>query len=541
MSGWTHVVVGAGAAGAVLAARLSEAPETRVLLLEAGGESRAPWFTVPMMTALLMRPGGSWNWSFKAEPSPGLDNRPSDFPRGRALGGSTAINGMVHVRGLPSDYDAWAQAGLPGWSWERVRPLFLRTEDFRGPGGLPEEHGTGGPLRVSRRPRPVSPLAEAYVEAGIAAGYPACTDFNGPAPEGFGWYHLANRDGRRESTASAFLRPARTRPNLTVLTGAEVLRVVVEHGAARGVEIAHRGRTRVLRAEAEVILSAGVIGSPKLLMLSGIGPAEPLHALGLPVIAEAPEVGRNLHDHVLIRVQHAAREGAGLHYLSQPHRAALAFAQAALLGTGPMSVFPLEAGAYVRSPGADLPDLQSHFLPALASAAMRFNPFAPPPPGAGPGFMANMSVMRPRSRGTVELASADPRVPPVIRPNLLADRHDLERLIDGAEILREVFAQRPFDRWRGAELNPGPDLRTRAELEPWVRRTANTVYHPVGACRMGADPTSVVDGALRVRGVSGLRVADASVFPAIPSANTAAPSMMAGEKAADLILGRTPD
>ena len=533
---WTHIVVGAGAAGCALAARLSECPDINVLLIEAGGKGRDPALAVPMMTAVLMN-GRRHVWRYATGSEPGLCARSIDLPRGRVLGGSTAINGMVYVRGLPEVYDLWAQQGMPGWSWEAVKPLFLRSEGFRGPGPAGGDHGLDGPLSVSRRERPVSPLAEAYVEAGIAAGHPACADFNGPAPEGFGYYHFTIRDGRRESAARAFLDSARR--NLTIRTGSEVRRLEIRDGRAVGVVLAMNGREEVVETEGELILSAGAIGSPLLLQRSGIGTAEALEALEIPPIVDAPEVGENLHDHVLVRVSHAAMEDATLHRLTRIDRAAIALLRAWAFGTGPMNVFPLEAGAYLRGPGADLPNIQSHFLPALTSATVRFNPFATPA-NAGPGFMANASVMRPLSRGTVCVTSVDPSAPPDIRLNYFSDARDLDTLVDAVGMLREVFAQKPFDRYRGVELQPGPEVTSRADIAAWARETASTVHHLSGSCRMGTDENSVVDPELRVRGIRGLRVADASVFPSIPSTNTAAPAIMVGEKAAELIREGSP-
>jgi choline dehydrogenase len=534
---YSHIIVGAGAAGCVLAARLSEDAGNSVLLVEAGGRGRDPSIAVPMMTGILLR-GRRHVWRFETEPVAGLGGRRSDWPRGRVVGGSTAINGMVYARGLPSDYDAWGQGGLPAWSWDRVKPAFLRSEDFRGPGGVPSEHGTGGPLAVSRRARPVSPLAEAFVEAGLAAGHPPCPDFNAEAPEGFGYYHFTIRNGRRESARTAFLDAAEARPNLTVLTGAEVLRLAFSGDRATGIVVSRHGRDATIATDGEVVLAAGAIGSPALLLRSGIGPADDLRALGLDVIADRAEVGRNLQDHVLVRVQHAATEDATLHRLTRIDRGALAFLQAWALGTGPMTVFPLEAGAFLRTAGADLPTLQSHFLPALSSATLRVNPFRKLALDEGPGFMANASLMRPLSRGRITLASADPRDPPRIQPNYLAEPRDAALLVEAVGLLRDVFRQEPFDRYRGPELSPGPDVGSPAEIEAWVRATADTVFHTVGTCRMGADPASVVDGELKVRGIEGLRVVDASVFPSITSANTAAPTMMVAERAAAMMRAR---
>lgn len=537
-AGYTHIVVGAGAAGCVLAARLSEDPATRVLLVEAGRSGRHdPTLQVPLMTALLLR-GNRHVWRYKTAPETGLGGRAVDLPRGKVLGGSTAINGMVYVRGLPLDYDLWAQDGLPGWSHEAVRPYFLRSEDFRGPGPR-EGHASGGPLAISRRQRPVSPLADAFVAAGVAAGHPRSPDFNGPAPEGFGFYHFTIRNGRRESAATAFLKAARRRPNLTIRTGAEVRRVLVEGGRAKGLELAVGGRAERVTAESEVILAAGAIGSPALLMRSGIGPAEALGALGIAVVLDSPNVGENLQDHVLVRVSHRTDAAVSLHGLTRIDRAAAGFLRAWLTGTGPMTVFPLEAGAYLRTAGADVPTVQSHFMPALTSATVRFNPFAAPR-NAGPGFMANASVMRPESRGRLRLTGADPADPLDIRVNYLSEPRDVDTLVDAVEILRDVFSQAPFSPYRGEELAPGPDVRSRADIAAFVRRNADTVHHLCGTCAMGRTDDAVLDETLKVRGVEGLRVADASVFPTIPSTNTAAPTMMVAEKAADLILGRQP-
>lgn len=528
------IIIGAGSAGCVLANRLSADPGLRVLLLEAGGRDWNPLLRVPLMTGLLLR-GGIANWGFRSEPEPNLDNRALNWPRGKVVGGSSSINGMVHVRGLPSDYDAWAQRGLAGWSFEECLPAFRRMEAHEG--GADEWRGGDGPLPVTRPPQ-ANPLFEAFIEAGRAAGHRVTRDFNGPEPEGFGRYDFAIHRGQRWSAARAYLDPARPRPNLRVETGALLLRVLFEKRRAVGVEVLQRGRVVRLRAEREVILAGGTIGSAVALLQSGIGDADALRALGIPVVADRPEVGRNLQDHLLVRIEHVCTQPITLHRITRPDRAALALAQAMLFGTGPAASFPIAAGAYLKSdPALDTPDLQSFLLPGLSSAALRL-PFLPraTPRHDGHGFFANVYQMRPESRGTLSLRSADPRDPPLIRPNHLSAPRDMIVLREGVKRIREVFAQAPMDPFRGPELSPGPELRTNAEIEAFIRRTAESVYHCTGTCRMGADDASVVDARLRVRGVEGLRVADASIMPAVPSTNTAAPTMMIAERAAEFIL-----
>lgn len=525
------IVVGAGSAGCVAAARLAADPARRVVLVEAGPADRNPLLRVPLMTGVLLR-GRMANWFYHTEPEPNLCGRRLFWPRGKVLGGSSAINGMVWTRGLPDDFDGWAQRGLPGWSFERVLPVYRGLE--RHHGGESAWHGGGGPQPVTRPPG-LHPLSAAFIEAGQAAGFPLSADFNGPAPEGFGRYDFTIADGRRVSAATAFLRPLLGAPNLTVLTGAQVLRVVVERGRAVALELARGGRVERLAA-GEIVLCCGTVNSPQVLMLSGIGPAEALRAHGLAVAADLPGVGQNLQDHLLVRVEHACPEPVTLHGLLRADRAALALAQALLTGTGPAARFPLEAGAFLRSdPALDGPDLQAHFLPGLSTAAVRW-PWSPAP-AQGHGFFANIYRMRPESRGSIALRSADPRDAPLIRPNYLSARGDIDALARGVRLLRRVFAQPPFDRWRGAELQPGPAVQSDAEIEAWIRTRADTVFHPVGTCRMGTDAGAVVDGALRVHGVAGLRVADASVMPAMPSCNTHAPSMMIGARAAAFVAG----
>ncbi len=532
---YDYVIVGGGTAGCVLAARLTEDPAVRVLMLEAGGSDWNPVFRIPLMTGTLLRNRYA-NWLFETEPVPGMEGRRLLWPRGKVIGGSSSINGMVYVRGLASDFDGWAQHGLPAWSSARVQPYFLRSEGHEG--GASAAHGGDGPLRVSRPP-PFSALADAFVDAGRQAGYPTTPDFNAE-PEGFGRYDFNIAGGQRWSTARSFLDPARGRPNLTVVTRAQVLRIAIEGGRATAVEARVRGASRRFGAAREVLLCGGVVNSPHLLMLSGIGDADRLRPFGIAPVHHLPGVGRNLQDHVLIRVEHACTQPLTLQGLMRADRAALAFFQALLFRRGPMASFPLDAGAYLRSdPALDTPDIQSHFLPGLSTAALRLPGLrVPPKRHDGHAFFANAFQMRPESRGEIALASADPLAAPAIRPNYLSAMKDVIVLRRAVRILREVFAQRAFDPYRGAELAPGPDVASDAAIDAWIRRTADTVYHPVGTCRMGPGSDCVVDETLRVHGIGGLRVVDASIMPTITSTNTHAAVIMIAERAADFIRGR---
>lgn len=525
------VVVGAGSAGSVVAGRLARDPDCRVTLIEAGGRDWNPLLRVPLMTGVLLR-GRHANWFYNSEPEPGLNGRRLFWPRGKVLGGSSAINGMVWTRGTPSDYDGWAQRGLPDWTWERVLPVYRGLERYWKTGA--PWHGETGPQPVTRLDT-LHPLSRAFVEAGHQAGHPLSEDFNGPAPDGVGQYDFTIEGGRRVSAARAFLHPLRGRPNLRVVTGAHVLGLLVEGSKVRGLRVAQGGREVVVHATEEVVLSAGTVNSPQILMLSGIGPADALRAHGIEVRADLPGVGQNLQDHLLVRVEHDCTEPVTLHALLRADRAALALGRALVAGEGPAARFPLEVGAFLRSdPSRSEPDLQAHFLPGPSTAAVRL-PFARGRPGAGHGYFANIYQLRPESRGEIALRSADPMAAPLIRGNYLSAPADIAVLRAGIRTLREIFAQPAFDRWRGRERAPGPDVQDDAALDAWIRANADTVFHPVGTCRMGNDPLAVTDGRLKVHGLEGLRIADASVMPAMPGCNTHAPSMMIGAQAASFI------
>ncbi|MCC7461153.1 MAG: GMC family oxidoreductase N-terminal domain-containing protein [Gammaproteobacteria bacterium] len=526
-----YVVVGAGTAGCVLAARLSEDRATRVCLIEAGGWDRHPFIHVPALVgaAIARR---SLNWRFMTEPQAGLEQRRIPLPRGRVVGGSGSINGMVYFRGQPHDYDAWAAAGNPGWSWREVLPYFLRSEDNPEYRDSPY-HGQGGPIRVAYIPKP-NPLNRVFQEAfAQVGGYPACQDFAGPAPEGYGYRQGTIRAGRRDSTAAAYLRPARSRPNLTVLTHAPVARVLIENGRASGVEAIVGGLRRPLYAARETVLCAGAIQSPQILMLSGIGPPEDLRRHGIPVRVAAPGVGAHYRDHLSVPVvmETSNTESYGLSFATLP-RAALNLLQYAFGRHGPLASNVFESTAFIRSsPDRTWPDLQLVFQPARRNRGTFPLPL-------GHGFVINCVGLYPRSRGRIVLASADPLSAPRVEANLLAERADLAPLLAGLKLARRLFAAAAFERCRAVEVMPGPAVRSDAELEAYVRRTAVTVHHPVSTCRMGVEADAVVDAGLRVRGVASLRVADGSIFPVTIGGNTNAPIVMVAEKAADLLLGR---
>jgi len=524
------IVIGAGSAGCVLANRLSEDGKHTVLLIEAGGSDRNPVLSVPMAAgvAYFWKPT---NWGYETTPQPGLGGRSLAWPRGKVLGGSSSINGMMYMRGHREDYDGWARDGLHGWSYEDVLPYFRRSENNPERSDDPF-HGTDGPLHV-RRASGDNPLYDAFLQAGRDSGYTANDDFNGAEQEGLGLYDFTIRDGRRESSATAFLRPARSRRNLVVWQRSMASRLVIDEGRVQGVELQRRGATRRVAARQEIILCGGAINTPQLLQLSGIGPGQRLAALGIEVVVDAPGVGENLHDHLGVYLTYACNQPLTLYALFRPDRAARALANAVFRGTGPATSIPLEAGGFLKTRAElDRPDIHITFVPGLNLETTR----------AGQrrhGYLINFYPMRPASRGSVHIASADPAKAPTIDPDYLGDERDLRCFRDGMRLARQLGRQPALARYRQADISPvAADLSDDRAIDTWVRAGANTVFHPVGSCRMGADIDAPLDADLRVRGVDGLRVADASVMPRIVGGNTSAPCMMIAERAADLILKR---
>ena len=532
-----YVIVGAGSAGCVLANRLSADPGCSVLLVEAGGRDRNPLFRLPMLMGRLFL-SGICNWRYHTEPVPALGGRSLYWPRGKVLGGSSTINGMVYVRGNRLDYEHWAQMGLPGWSWDEVLPAFLRSEAHMERGGA--GHNRAGELTVCRA-RGTNPLFDLFIEAGRQAGHPVTDDFNGADQEGCGRYDFTIRRGKRCSASTAFLRPVRRRRNLRVATDTLALRVLVEQGRATGVEIARGGRVQRVHAAREVVLSAGTVNSPQILMLSGIGPPAELARHGIGVVHDLPGVGRNLQDHVDCVLSFECRQPVTLYRELRADRLALSLVRGMVFGEGVLTTFPYEAGAFLKTrPGLAAPDVQLHFMPALEESANLHlpNPFGRDAALARHGLAIRVGPLVPESRGTITLRSADPADPPRIQPDYLERDADRRTMIAGVRVVRDIVGQPALAPYRGRELAPGEGVRSDEDLAAWLRSAAMTTFHPVGTCKMGIDPMAVVDARLRVRGIEGLRVADASIMPVITRGNTNAPAIMIGEKAAEFLRGK---
>jgi choline dehydrogenase len=523
------VIVGSGSAGSALAYRLSEDGKHSVIVIEYGGTDAGPLIQMPSALSFPMNMS-LYDWGYSSEPEPHLGGRVLATPRGKVLGGSSSINGMVYVRGHARDFDHWAEQGATGWAFADVLPYFIRMEHSHG--GEEGWRGTSGPLHVQRGRR-LNPLYAAFIEAGAQAGFELTEDYNGAKQEGFGAMEQTIHRGRRWSAANAYLRPALKRPNVRLVRGF-ARRVVIENHRATGVEIETRGKIRVVRARREVVVSASSINSPKLLMLSGIGPAENLRAHGIPVVADRPGVGSNLQDHLELYIQQESIQPITLYSVLNPFSKALIGAEWLLFKSGLGATNHFEAAAFVRSaPGVDYPDIQYHFLPA----AIRYDGKAA---AKSHGFQAHVGPMRSKSRGTVRLRSPDPWAKPEIRFNYMSHPDDWSDFRHCIRLTREIFRQPAFDPFRGKELSPGDHVQTDEQLDDFIREHVESAYHPCGTCRMGRkdDPYAVVDPECRVIGVEGLRVADSSIFPRVTNGNLNGPSIMTGEKAADHILGR---
>ena len=523
------VIVGSGSAGAALAYRLSEDPNNSVIVLEFGGTDMGPLIQMPSALSFPMNMS-LYDWGFSTEPEPNLGGRVLATPRGKVLGGSSSINGMVYVRGHARDFDHWAEQGATGWSFADVLPYFKRMENAHG--GEDGWRGTDGPLHVQRGPRG-NPLYHAFVEAGRQAGFETTPDYNGAKQEGFGPMEQTIHKGRRWSTANAYLRPALKRGNVRVINGL-ALRVVIENQRATGVEFEARKQIQVVKARREVILAASSINSPKLLMQSGIGPAAHLRDNGIAVVADRPGVGQNLQDHLELYIQQESIQPITLYSKLNLFSKGLIGAQWLFFKNGLGATNHFESAAFVRSrAGVDYPDIQYHFLPA----AIRYDGKAA---AEVHGFQAHVGPMRSKSRGSVTLRGPDPRVKPMIRFNYMSHPDDWADFRHCIRLTREIFGQAAFDPYRGKELSPGSQVQSDDELDAYIREHVESAYHPCGTCRMGRadDSRSVVDPECRVIGVEALRVADSSIFPRVTNGNLNGPSIMTGEKAADHILGK---
>jgi choline dehydrogenase len=522
-----YVIVGAGSAGCVLANRLSADGRHSVLLLEAGPKDTNLWIHVPLGYGKLFKEK-TVNWMYQTEPEPELDGRTVFQPRGKVLGGSSSINGLLYVRGQHEDYDRWRQRGNAGWGYDDVLPYFKKAENQQR--GADKYHGVGGPLSVSNLGHP-DPLSAAFIDAAAETGLPVNPDFNGATQEGAGFFQTTTRSGRRASTAVAYLRPASGRSNLRVETSALAQRILFEGRRARGVEYRQGGALRTATARKEVLVSSGAYNSPQLLQLSGVGPAELLKQHGIDVVLDAPGVGNDLQDHLQVRIVMRCTQPITLNdILNHPVRRVMAGARYAAFRTGPLTIAAGTSGAFFKTnPRLASPDVQIHFLPfSTDKMGEKMHPFS--------GFSASVCQLRPESRGSLRIKSADPSVPPAIRINYLATETDRAAFVDGMKMLRKILAAPALKPFVVGEVEPGPKIASDEEILDFCRQRGSTVYHPTSTCRMGNDPLAVVDQRLRVRGIEGLRVVDASIMPDLMSGNTNAPTIMIAEKASDMIL-----
>ena len=528
-----YVIIGSGSAGGAMAARLSEDGKHSVIVLEFGGSDFGPLIQMPAALSYPMNMP-RYDWGFRSEPEPHLGGRTLGVPRGKVIGGSSSINGMVYVRGHACDYDHWADSGASGWGYADVVPYFKRMENWHPGthGGDPDRRGNSGPLHVTRGKRD-NPLFQTFVEAGKQAGFELTDDYNGEKQEGFGPMEQTVWQGRRWSVANAYLKPALKRPNLK-LVSCYARKIVIQNGRATGVEIERGGQVEIVQARKEVIVAASSINSPKLLMLSGIGPAAQLAEHGIPVVADRAGVGQNLQDHMELYIQQASIQPITLYKHWNLFGKAMIGAQWLFFKNGLGASNQFESAAFIRSKaGVKYPDIQFHFIPI----AVRYDGQAA---AEGHGFQAHVGPMRSGSRGAVTLRSSDPKAPPRIQFNYMSDARDWADFRHCIRVTREIFGQAAFDPYRGKEILPGDKYQTDYELDDHIRRHAESAYHPCGTCKMGRadDPMAVVDPECRVIGVDGLRVADSSIFPRITNGNLNGPSIMVGEKASDHILGK---
>lgn len=528
---YDYIIVGAGSAGCVLANRLTEDGKSRVLLLETGGSDKSIFIQMPTALSIPMNTK-KYAWQFETEPEPYLDNRRMHCPRGKVLGGSSSINGMVYVRGHARDFDEWESEGAEGWNYRKVLPYFKKAETWAFGGD--DYRGDAGPLGVNNGNNMQNPLYQAFVDAGTDAGYFATDDYNGAQQEGFGAMHMTVKNGRRWSTSNAYLRPAMARDNLTVITHALVHKVLLDGKQATGVRYEKGGQTIDVTATNEVILSAGSIGSPHLMQLSGIGQREVLEKAGIEVQHELPGVGANLQDHLEFYFQYRCKEPVSLNGKLGPLSKLKIGVQWILFKTGLGATNHFESCGFIRSkPGVEWPDLQYHFLPA----AMRYD-------GKeafnGDGFQLHIGHNKPKSRGRVHVKSADPREAPSILFNYLQHEDDREGFRDCVRLTRDIINQPAMDNYRGPEIQPGANVQSDEEIDAFVRQAVESAYHPSCTCKMGTDDQAVVAPDTRVRGIEGLRIVDSSIFPTIPNGNLNAPTIMVAERAADLIRGAVP-
>ncbi len=518
-----YIIVGAGSAGCVLANRLTASGQLRVLLLEAGGEDKKREIQIPAAFSKMFKTEVDWNYA--TEPEPEMENRAMYWPRGKTLGGCSSINAMIYIRGNALDYDCWAELGNPGWSYTEVLPYFKKSENQEH--GASEYHGVGGPLNVADQRDP-NPLSRAFVQAAQECGYAFNPDFNGASQEGFGLYQVTQKGGRRHSAANAYLKPARSRQNLKVEVHALTTCILFDGQRAAGVRYVQNGQVMEARAEREVILAGGAINSPQILMLSGIGPAAHLSELGIPVVADLPGVGQNLQDHLVAGAVYSCSQPVSLAHAEELSQVAKFLLQ----GKGMLTSNVAEVGGFIKTkPDAPMPDIQFHFGPAYFVDHGFYHL-------DGDGFSVGATLIHPQSRGHLCLKSTDPQAAPAIFANYLADPADLDTLIKGVRLGRKIAHSAAFDPYRKEEVLPGTALEDDSSLVKLIRQLSVTLYHPVGTCKMGSDPLAVVDAQLRVRGLQGLRVIDASVMPVIPGGNTNAPTLMIAEKGADMILAQ---